>query len=229
MRSRATYDLDDILLHARFHPHRSHFGAALLNYSRVSQPGDLHVLQMPRVKSGIPAGDDLFFFRLLRIIDDDLHQKTVELSLGERVRALIFDRVFGRENRKDGRQRIAFAVDRRLAFLHRLEQGSLRLWRRAVYFVGKQDVSKYRPVPHTELRRLHIEYIRARYIRRHQIGCELNSRILSANDVSQRLNRQRLRRTGNALDQRMPLGQNRDQDLLDNIVLSDDRLATPWG
>src|SRR5436190_2405555 len=180
---------------------------------------------MPRVKARVPSGNDLHLAGFVRIVDQYLHQKPVELRLGQRVRAFVLDRVLGRQHRKHRRQRQPLTVDRRLPFFHRLEQGGLRLWRRAVYLVGQQDVGKYRSLPQAELRRLHVKYVGARDVGRHQVGRKLYTRKLRSQYLSERLDRQRLRRSRHALDQRMALGKDGNEDLLDNFVLTHDRLA----
>ena len=43
------------------------------------------------------------------------------------------------------------ALDRDLPFLHHLEQRGLRLGRRAVDFVGQQQIGEHRPAPRGEL------------------------------------------------------------------------------
>src|SRR5262249_32665055 len=51
----------------------------------------------------------------------------VELGLGQRVGALLLDRVLRGEDGEDARQRVAGAVHGHLPLLHRLEQRGLRL------------------------------------------------------------------------------------------------------
>ena len=65
-----------------------------------------------------------------------------------------------------------------LAFLHRLQQGRLRLRRRAVDFVGEQDVREDRPFDEAELASalvVFVEHRGAGDVGRHQVGRELNA------------------------------------------------------
>ena len=180
---------------------------------------------MVRVEPRIPPGDDLLLVRRLRIIDQDLQQEPVELGLGQRIRPLILYGVFGGEYGEDRRERVTLAVDRRLPLLHRLEERGLGLRRRTVDLVREQDIREDRPLPQRELRRLHVEDVRSRDVRGHQVRRELNPREFGPKDLRQRLHRQGFRRARNSLQQRMPLRQHGDKDLLDHFVLPDDGLA----
>ena len=62
-----------------------------------------------------------------RDVDDELQQEPVELRLGQRVGALVLDRVLRRGDEERVGQRPGDAVGRDLALLHRLEQGRLGL------------------------------------------------------------------------------------------------------
>ena len=80
----------------------------------------------------------------------DLEQEPVELRFGERIRPFLLDRVL----RGHHEERLLQLVDRAgrgdRAFLHRFEQGRLRLRRGAVDFVGQQELGEDRPRPELE-------------------------------------------------------------------------------
>ena len=76
-----------------------------------------------------------------------------------------------------------------------------------------------------EFRLLHIKNIRSGNVGRHQIGRKLDTRKLRADYSRQRFDRQSLRRSGNAFQQRVSFGENGDENLLDNFVLPDDNFA----
>ena len=80
---------------------------------------------------------DLLFFLVRRVIDFDEEEEAVELGLGQGVCAFLFDRSFwSREDEERVLHRVFDpAGDGGLAFLHRFEQGGLRLWRRPVDLV----------------------------------------------------------------------------------------------
>src|ERR1039458_5634425 len=64
------------------------------------------------------------------------HQETIELRLGQGISAVVLDGILRGENEERLRQRIRVGVDGDLAFVHRFEQGGLRLRSGAVDFVG---------------------------------------------------------------------------------------------
>ena len=75
----------------------------------------------------------------IRVADLDGHQEPVELRLGQRIRADLFDRILRRDDEERLRQLARLPVLRDLALLHRLEQRALRLRRGAVDLVGEHD------------------------------------------------------------------------------------------
>ena len=89
--------------------------------------------------------EDAVLLRLRRIVDDDVEHEPIELRLGQRIGALLLDRVLRREHEQRPLELVAHAVDRHLVFLHRLEQRRLRLGRRAVDLVGEDHVRENRP------------------------------------------------------------------------------------
>ncbi len=97
---------------------------------RIGEPGRRHQ-------------DPPLLFRR-RILDDDVEHEAIELRLGQRIGALLLDRVLRRENEQRPLEIEAHAVDRDLILLHRLEQRGLRLRRRAVDLVGEDDVGEDR-------------------------------------------------------------------------------------
>ena len=70
-----------------------------------------------------------------------------------------------------------------------------------------------------------VEDLGAGDVGRHQIGRELDALEVEIEDVGERLDEQRLRQAGHAGDQAVAAGEERDQHLLDDLVLSDDDLA----
>ena len=95
------------------------------------------------------ARDAGFFFER-GIVDLDEKHEAVELRFGQRVGAFLFDRVLGREDKKGRGERIGFAKDGDLVFLHRLEHGRLGLGGRSVDFIGEHHVRKDRALDEFE-------------------------------------------------------------------------------
>ena len=121
------------------------------------------------------------------------------------------------------------AADGDLLLLHRLEQGGLRLGRRAIDFVGQNDVGEQRAGQETKLARagalVLLDYFRAGDVGRHQVGRELNAVEFERQRVGQRANHQRLGQARHADQQTMAAREQRDEQLLDHLALADDALG----
>src|SRR3546814_3953988 len=91
------------------------------------------------------VSDDAPFLVGLGIIDDELEQEAVELRLGQRIDALLLDRILRREHGEARAHHMRLAVDRHTAFLHRFQKRRLRLVRGAVDLVGEQQFGEDRP------------------------------------------------------------------------------------
>ena len=96
--------------------------------------------------------DDAELFLFLGIIDEDVEHEAVLLRFGQRIGAFLLDGVLRGQHEERIGQRVARAADGDLAFLHRFEQGGLRLGRRAVDLVGQNDVGEQRAVQELEQR-----------------------------------------------------------------------------
>jgi hypothetical protein len=112
--------------------------------------------------------------------------------------------------------------------LHRLQERGLRLGRRAVDFIREQDVGEDRTgseyhLSTTRLRVL-LDDVRACNVRRHEVRRELNARELEVHDLRDRVDKQRLRETWHAHDQAVAADEEREQDLFDDVLLTDDQL-----
>jgi len=75
------------------------------------------------------------------------------------------------------------AVDGDLSLLHRLEQRSLGLRRRAVDLVGQQDLREHGSGPELELVRLQVQHRRPGHIGRHEVRRELHPLELQAEQL----------------------------------------------
>ena len=112
--------------------------------------GRQHRLQRRRLAVHA-RGQDLFEHRPIDAGDVDLEHEAIELRFGQRIRALELDRVLRRQHEERRRQRPRLAERRHAPFLHRFEQRRLRLRRRAVDFVGQQQVGEDRAGVEDEL------------------------------------------------------------------------------
>ena len=90
------------------------------------------------------APHDLQLVLRRRVVDLDLQHEAIELGFGQRVGALLLDRVLRREHEERRLDRVRHAADRDVLLLHRLQQRGLRLGGRAVDLVGEDDVGEHR-------------------------------------------------------------------------------------
>ena len=74
------------------------------------------------------------------------HREAIELRLGQRVDAFLFDRVLGREHPEGIVEAECGVGQCDLTLLHGFEQRALRFRRGAVDLVGEQDVREDRPL-----------------------------------------------------------------------------------
>src|SRR5205823_1120612 len=103
------------------------------------------------------------------------HAKTIELCFRQRKHALLLDGILRREYPEWIFQTVGCFTDRDLPFLHRLEQSTLRLLRRAVDFVGENDVCEDRALFGSEFAGLAVENSRAENVGRKHIRRELDA------------------------------------------------------
>ena len=186
------------------------------------------VIQQLAGAAGGGAGD----FLLLgggRIADLDEEHEPVELRFRQRVGAFLFDRVLRREDEKRRLQRVGGTEDGDLVLLHRLEHGGLGFRRGAVDFVGKHDVRKHRALDEFKLSPPadagFLDDVGAGDIGRHQVGCELDAIEGKVESLGDGGNQERFRQTRHAHQQGMSAGEEADRELLDDLLLADDRLA----
>ena len=170
---------------------------------------------------------NLLLFRRRRVVDLDVEHEPVELRFGQRIRAFLLDRVLRGDREERIRQRVRRLPGRHFALLHRLQQRGLRLRRRAVDFVRQQNVREDRPFDESERPPpvgILFQHARARDVRGHQVGRELNPLELQIENLRQRADDERLRQPGHADQQAMPAREDRREDLLDHRILPDDDL-----
>jgi hypothetical protein len=154
-----------------------------------------------------------------------VHQKAVELRLGQRIRAFLLDGILRGHDQKQIRQPVGLAPDRYLPFPHGLEQGRLHLRRRPIDLVGEHQIVEQRTLLEHERAVLRTIDLGAGQIGGQQIGGELNTMEITLDALAQHLDRARLGQTGGAFDQQMPVREQRDQQAVHETVLPDDALG----
>ena len=156
-----------------------------------------------------------------RIPERRPQEEAVELCLRQRERALVLDRVLGREQQERLGHLARDPVDRDLALPHRLEERGLRLRHRPVDLVDEDDVGEDRPRAELEVTRPLVVDGEAGHVRRLQIGRALDA----TSDGT--LDRARdgpgehgLGRPGNVLEEHVPLAGECGEHEHDLVVLA---------
>jgi hypothetical protein len=124
-----------------------------------------HRLELVERDAGGLLGEHARLLGGRRVADVDPHREPVELRLGQRIRALVLDRVLRRHDHERAPEHVADAVDRDLVLLHALEQRGLRLRRRAVDLVDEEEVREDRAGAELELVRPLVEHVDAGHVR----------------------------------------------------------------
>ena len=166
--------------------------------------------------------ENLPLLRFRRITDVQLEHEAVELRFGQLIGAFLLERILRGENEERIGQRIGLVADRDLAFLHRFEQRALHLGRRAIDFVGQDQVRKNRAELGRELAAARIVNQRADQVRRQQVGRELQPLKAGLDAGGQRLDGERLGEAGHAFEQDVAVGEQAEQEPVDQIFLADD-------
>ena len=156
------------------------------------------------------------------IADPDLQHEAVELGLGKRVGPLVLDRVLGRQHHERLVQREGRAADGDLVLLHRLQQRSLHLRRRAVDLVRQNDLREQRALLDVKLLGLLIEDHGPDQVGGQEIGGELDPGKRGVDDLGQGAHGEGLGQPGNALQQDVSPGQQSHEEPLDHRILPDD-------
>ena len=122
-------------------------------------------------------------------------------------------------------QRTMPAADRHLAFLHRLQQRGLGARAGAVDFIGHQKLGEDRSFDKAEGTAAigqHVQHLGAEDIGRHQVGGELDALAVQPQHRGQRIDQHRLAQSRLADQQRMTARQDRRENLLHHMVLTDE-------
>ena len=156
--------------------------------------------------------------------------EAIQLRLGQRIGAFLLDGVLRRQNKERRGQREEPPGDGDAVFLHRFQQGGLRFGRRAVDFVGQDDVGEERPLDEDEgaAARLvgFLENIRSGDVRGHQVGRELDAVELQGHRPAPgQLTIGGFGQARHAHEQAVSARQNADEQLFEHVVLADDDLG----
>ncbi len=126
------------------------------------------------------------------------------------------------------RQIVALSRNGHMAFLHRLQQRRLRARAGAVDFVGHQKLAEHRPLDEAEGAAAVIglfQHFRAHDVARHQVGRELDALGVHAEHDPERVDEAGLGQARYADQQTIAAGEQRDQDLIDNGLLAENKFG----
>ena len=171
---------------------------------------------------------DLLFFGEVRIADVDFEHEPVLLSFRQSVRPFLLDGVLRGKHEKRIGQNVPRLSDGDLPFLHGFQQRGLSLRRRAVDFVGQDDVVKQRAVDEAKLALagafVFLQNFGAGDVGGHQVGSELDAGERHRQAASERADHQRLGEARHTFEQTVSTAKQGDEQLVDDVVLSDNDL-----
>ena len=160
--------------------------------------------------------------------NSQFEKKAIQLGFRQRIGAFHLEGILRRHHEKGLVENVRGVPDGDLLLLHGFEQGRLGFWRGAIDFVGQQEIREDRPG--LEIHDLFavaviLHYRGADHIGGHQVGRELDARILQRNGLRQRAHEQSLAHARHPLQQNVRAGQQRNQHSLDHLALTDDRFG----
>ena len=120
-----------------------------------------------------------------RIRHFDVDQEAIHLRLGQRIGALLLDRILRGQDQEQIRQLVRFARDRDLAFLHRLQQRRLDLGRCPIDLVGQDQIAEQRTGLELERSVLFAIDLRAGHVGGQQVGRELHAAKFALDQLGQ--------------------------------------------
>ena len=135
------------------------------SFCRLTIARDERILRTSTFSVRVVCVEDPFFLVGDGIADLDVEHEAVELGFGQRIGPFLLDRVLRGDDEERIGQVVGLPADGDLALLHRLQQGGLRLGRRAVDFVGQQDVREDRPFDEAEVALARLRLPPARWCR----------------------------------------------------------------
>ena len=177
-----------------------------------------HRLQVEHAVAALVAGEHPGLLGGGRVAELEPDHEAVDLRLGQRVGALVLDRVLGGEDEERARELVRVDVDRDHPLLHALEQAGLRLRRGAVDLVDDHDVREDRAGPELEALLALVVDVGADDVGGQQVGRALDARELRVDRARERAGQRGLADARVVLDEDVALGQHRDDDVLEHLV-----------
>ena len=200
---------------------------------QVSHLGDRHHAGGLRgARAEHPRVDAVEHLQLLvgaRIVDHLLQQEAVDLGPRQHVGALVLDRVLRGEHHERRRHRVHHPADRRLALLHRLEQRALGLGVGTVDLVEEHEVGVDRSETCRERGGRGVVDLGADDVARQQVGGALDARERGVDRAGEGGGGGRLGESGQALEQDVALGEQRDEQARAQAFVTDQAFVVARG
>ncbi len=190
------------------------------------QGGELFGVQDLGGFGGVDAHalQDLQFVVGAGVADVDLHQEPVALGFGEGVDAFGLDGVLGGDDQERPGQGEGLAGQGDLPFGHDLQQGGLDLGGGAVDLVGEDEVDEDGAEFDVELFGGGVVDAGADDVGGDEVGGELQAGEGAADDFGEGADGEGLGDAGDAFQEAVALGQERDDHPFDHVLLADDDL-----
>ncbi len=141
---------------------------------------------------------------------------------GKRIGALLFQRILSRQHQEGVGQRVGLVADGDLAFLHGFQQRALHLGRRAIDLVRENEIAENRPVLGAKGAVLGVVDHGADNVGRQHVGRKLQALEVHVDAGGQGFERQGLGEARHAFQQDVAVGEQRDQQPVEQVLLADD-------
>ena len=151
-----------------------------------------------------------------------MHQKTIQLGLGQGIGPLVLDGVLGGHDQEGLGQRVGAGAHGDLVLAHGLQQGRLDLGRGPVDLVGQDQIVEQGAGLELEAAGLRAVDVGPGQVTGEQVRGELDALKVALDAPGQLLDRGGLGQPGCALDQQVAVRQQGDEQALDELALADD-------
>ncbi len=147
----------------------------------------------------------------IRVADAQPHEEAIELRFGQRICAVVLDRVLRGDHHKGRGQRVGTTIDGDLALVHGFEQRGLRLGRGAVDFVGQKKIREDRTRLKFESLGMHVVNRDTQHIAGQHVAGELKPVKTAIHRARQRLRQCGFSNARHVFDEKVPSRQQADE------------------
>jgi len=159
------------------------------------------------------------------VIHADHKHETIQLRLRQRIGPFLLNGVLRGQHEEWRIQDVGAPRHRDAVLLHGFEHGGLRLRGRPIDFIRQNDVREHGAFGELEgplAAGQFLQDVGAGDVHRHQIGGKLNATEAQRHGLRQPADEECLGQPWDAHEQRVPPGEQTDDQLLDHLMLADD-------